>query len=206
MIAVTPQLRGAEKRRMAEEEPDCRLVRVLSRLPAGQHTGSHKGAFQEPADRSVAWGQPADFRRLVAGKTARVEAGAPRKKAFFCTFDGCTKTYLSASGLRVHRRWHTGKGLHVCSMPGCTKRYTTATNLQLHLWRHAGKKPWVCPAEGCSQRFRHKGQLKDHRLVHQRGRPWVCPLEHCRKGFLRKSSPAYPCQLSHRNAAFCVSF
>ncbi|XP_067944475.1 transcription factor IIIA-like [Watersipora subatra] len=55
-----------------------------------------------------------------------------QNKTYFCSFDGCSKTFDRPSRLQWHIRNHTGEKPYKCRMGDCSKAYATSTKLRRH--------------------------------------------------------------------------
>ena len=64
---------------------------------------------------------------------------------------------------------------HVCHWEGCGKSFITATRLRRHQAAHEGKEKFRCTNTGCGQTFRKHGTLQKHIItVHEQKHPFVC--------------------------------
>ncbi len=52
------------------------------------------------------------------------------QKSYACTWEGCTKTYSQAGGLKIHIRTHTGEKPYVCTL--CNKEFINQGRLKTH--------------------------------------------------------------------------
>ena len=81
------------------------------------------------------------------------------KKCVICT--DCFKAYNSLSILKIHRRRHTGEGLHFCNY--CDKGFTFKGNRDVHIRIHTGEKPFFCSK--CNKAFAYSQSLKQHKCA-----------------------------------------
>jgi hypothetical protein len=81
-----------------------------------------------------------------------------RERKFVCDFPGCDKSYLDATGLRVHKVLHSDD-THPFPCTVCSKRFVKKKALTAHMISHSeDTKPFKCPSlrmhEGIQDRER----------------------------------------------------
>lgn len=78
---------------------------------------------------------------------------------------------------------------YVCEWEGCGKSFITATRLKRHHATHEGKEKFRCSVSDCGQTFRKHGTLQKHFVtVHEGGKPYTCGMQDedgnaCGQGF-----------------------
>lgn len=78
---------------------------------------------------------------------------------------------------------------YVCEWQGCGKSFITATRLRRHHAAHEGREKFRCTVTDCGQTFRKHGTLQKHVTTFHEGRhPYVCELSNendmkCGAGF-----------------------
>ena len=80
------------------------------------------------------------------------------KKVYQCSI--CAKRVLTACGLRLHERLHSGSYLYSC--PYCGKGFSGHNNLKGHLVPHTGIFEFKCNL--CLREFRYAKDLKKHKV------------------------------------------
>ncbi|XP_072049036.1 uncharacterized protein [Amphiura filiformis] len=89
----------------------------------------------------------------------------PRKTILIS--DLCGKAFGYKSGLRVHRKTHTGVGAVYCDI--CNKVFGNACRMREHRVIHSGEKPFMCQL--CGNRFSHRSGLRLHlKTLHKGGK------------------------------------
>eukprot|EP00744_Colponema_vietnamica_P023752 GILI01034464.1.p1 GENE.GILI01034464.1~~GILI01034464.1.p1 ORF type:complete len:173 (-),score=12.09 GILI01034464.1:371-889(-) len=92
--------------------------------------------------------------------------GGKANKTFVCHY--CRKVFKQQYNLTRHIRIHTGCKPFTCNFDGCFKSFTTASVLRTHQRVHTGERPYVCSHKGCGKAFSQKGHLSRHCKVHSR--------------------------------------
>ncbi|XP_023218975.1 gastrula zinc finger protein XlCGF49.1-like [Centruroides sculpturatus] len=105
----------------------------------------------------------------------------------------CEKEYVSKTGLKYHRRIHTGEKLFACDH--CKQRFTQKGNLIRHLRIHTGEKPFSC--DHCKRSFTLKHHLIGHLRFHTGEKPFSC--DHCSQKFRFKRSLKYHITKHHNS-------
>lgn len=93
-----------------------------------------------------------------------------RQTRYFCTWEGCMKSYAKPVRLEEHLRSHTGERPYECSHEGCGASYLRDTHLVAHMRTHLDEKdkPFTCMVEGCEKKFWTNQHLNRHiKLVHE---------------------------------------
>jgi uncharacterized Zn-finger protein len=94
------------------------------------------------------------------------------EKTFFCSHQGCDRSFSRVQNLRSHMRCHLVTAPHSCKHCGLGFRRTT--DLQRHIrTMHTpnDQKPWACPK--CPKRFGRSDALKRH--MTSRSKDHGCP-------------------------------
>lgn len=93
-------------------------------------------------------------------------------KLFYCREPGCTKTYTTTEGLRLHNRnIHMKDKRHKCTVDGCERAFVRASDLKLHILRiHEKERPFPCTEPNCSKSFACNSELTRHLNCHTRHR------------------------------------
>ncbi|KAF2666360.1 hypothetical protein BT63DRAFT_56870 [Microthyrium microscopicum] len=103
------------------------------------------------------------------------------RKKYFCSIDGCNKSFFQKTHLEIHTRAHTGVKPFVCKEPSCGQRFSQLGNLKTHERRHTGERPYQCDI--CGKTFAQRGNVRAHKIVHQQIKPFTCRLDDCGKQF-----------------------
>nr|XP_048309430.1 Krueppel-like factor 17 [Myodes glareolus] len=82
---------------------------------------------------------------------------------FFCTYQGCGKSYTKSFHLKDHMKKHTGQKAYVCSEPGCQWKFFRSGDLQRHKRKHGGQR--LHPCARCNKNFSRLNYLKQHQRV-----------------------------------------
>ncbi|CAO2588087.1 Kruppel-like factor 18 [Lemmus lemmus] len=65
---------------------------------------------------------------------------------FFCTYQGCGKSYTKSFHLKDHMKKHTGEKAYVCSEPGCQWKFYRSGDLLRHKRKHGGERLHPVPS------------------------------------------------------------
>lgn len=93
-----------------------------------------------------------------------------RQTRYFCTWEGCLKSYAKPVRLEEHLRSHTGERPYKCSYEGCGASYLRDTHLVAHMRTHLDEKdkPFKCEVGDCDKKFWTNQHLNRHvKLVHE---------------------------------------
>ncbi|KAK9900265.1 hypothetical protein P389DRAFT_207800 [Cystobasidium minutum MCA 4210] len=93
-----------------------------------------------------------------------------RQTRYFCTWEGCSKSYAKPVRLTEHMRSHTGERPFKCTHEGCNASYLRDTHLVAHMRTHLDEKdkPFTCEEDECGKTFWTNQHLNRHvKLVHE---------------------------------------
>lgn len=129
-------------------------------------------ASQSPLNEAVEDAPTASTSRLSTPTTsskARPKA-VRRQTRYFCTWEGCCKSYAKPVRLAEHMRSHTGERPFECTHEGCNASYLRDTHLVAHMRTHLDEKdkPFTCEEDECGKKFWTNQHLNRHvKLVHE---------------------------------------
>ena len=126
-------------------------------------------------------------------------------RPFKCSYEGCSKTYMTKQGLRRHFVKHTGDSQFRCHTGDCTGiiRYRDQEALARHIYiKHTMKRPHECDI--CNKRFARLDRFRNHTenahsardeqkqpqkwIMHSGDitRPFQCGYEGCGKTYITR--------------------
>ncbi|KAK4702993.1 hypothetical protein P7C70_g3226, partial [Phenoliferia sp. Uapishka_3] len=113
---------------------DSRHHRRLS-LKAGGTAGTRKASRQQvdPTRISPVTGLPTK----ILSKRCFPPKDADRRR-FYCTYQGCSKSFGRPSARETHSRTHTGAKPFTCPVPTCGRNFSVFSNLKRHMIVHPG--------------------------------------------------------------------
>lgn len=107
----------------------------------------------------------------ASNKVSSSRPKLPRRQTrYFCTWEGCLKSYAKPVRLEEHFRSHTGERPYKCTHEGCGASYLRDTHLVAHMRTHLDDKdkPFTCDVDECGKRFWTNQHLNRHvKLVHE---------------------------------------
>ena len=114
-------------------------------------------------------------------------------KTYWCTHNGCEKSFPNEPFLRDHiRKVHLAILLE-CDWPGCDFKTKTKFALNNHIAGHGSDMPFVCTMVDCDKRYKTKTLLLLHIRTHNRVKNKIENTEktfecnECHRKFLTKS-------------------
>ncbi|XP_077186891.1 uncharacterized protein LOC143834175 [Paroedura picta] len=136
-----------------------------------KHEWSHAGEESRP---------PADREKNLRSGDGPPAPELPAGKPYKCL--ACGKDFSKSSGLRFHKRTHTGERPYACA--DCGKSFSQRSNLILHERTHTGVKPFRC--SDCGKSFLRSSDLVRHEITHTGEKPYTC--SECGRSFGHSST------------------
>ncbi|XP_074657199.1 uncharacterized protein LOC141910365 [Tubulanus polymorphus] len=107
----------------------------------------------------------------ICGSRAGVVAAGGESKRHSCQF--CGKRFNYPTGLKRHKRIHTGEKPFKCPM--CKLRFTQKSNRKSHMKMvHTNERPFKC--RFCDRGFTFLSDIKRHERIHTGEKPFKCPM------------------------------
>ncbi|KNC85992.1 hypothetical protein SARC_01837 [Sphaeroforma arctica JP610] len=103
-----------------------------------------------------------------------------------CTVPGCGLGFALESELEQHFRGVHGLELYKCTWDGCSRTFISNQLLTEHLPIHSkgsGAKPFMCTFGPCQDKFATWYERKIHMITHARDRPYTCTYDNCDKTY-----------------------
>uniref|UniRef100_W8BG71 Transcription factor IIIA n=1 Tax=Ceratitis capitata TaxID=7213 RepID=W8BG71_CERCA len=131
-----------------------------------------------------------DLESVISFKNAtktRRESTGPK---YFCSIEGCGKSFKRQDQMDRHEYQHTGIKKHYCVYEDCDKVYSILTHLKRHIrttHERVGppEKKIPCQIPGCLKMFQTNTNMQRHiREVHDN--PKIYPCSYCSEKFTQK--------------------
>lgn len=121
-----------------------------------------------------------------------------KKKAYVCSFEGCTETFGSKNGIEIHaKQYHPVCKIFNC--PECQLEFPKQFALTAHIKSiHDGKIKYVCTRNECNKSYTTAASLKNHQLTHN-GVRFLCKVNNCNTNFSSATSLSTHNQTVHVN-------
>ena len=84
------------------------------------------------------------------------------KRPFICGDCGTTFGEAGSLKKHIEAKHSAVAPRYPCTEPGCSATFATTHGLKMHKMDHTGERPFPCPYESCSERFKSQAQANKH--------------------------------------------
>ena len=116
---------------------------------------------------STQWNSLGGVGEMTRGEAyqAAVQKRDDRGTTFYCSYEGCEKTFNRLAKFEDHQRVHSGERPFECLK--CGQTYKKRTHLNYHTKsQHSTERTWQCQREGCLKAFSSRQKLDVHGAAH----------------------------------------